>query len=91
MHENSMYDADYIRNRIESLLEHRGVSARSMSISIGKSETYISNILLGRCLPNYDTFLSICKYFCVTPAQFFDESQQYPTSIVNLLTSYLNF
>jgi transcriptional regulator with XRE-family HTH domain len=73
---------DYIRNRIKALREKKGVSEYQMSIDIGRSKGYIHNIMAGRALPSMNDFGIICKYFGISPKDFFDIEVENP-SLVN--------
>jgi len=71
----------YIRNRITELRIQKDVSEHQMSKDIGRSRGYIQNIISGRALPSLAEFLAICKYFGVTPKDFFDVEVQNPILI----------
>ena len=43
-----------------------------MSYDLGHSRGYVNNISSGKSLPSLSEFFSICDYFQITPAQFFD-------------------
>jgi len=66
-------DAKFIRERIKDLLKQRGVSAQQMSLELGYSRNYISQILTVRALPSVTGLLEICRYFEVSPNDFFGE------------------
>ena len=74
-------DADFIRERITQLRLKKGVSEYQMSYDLGHSRGYVYNISSGKALPPMKEFLSICEYFDITPAQFFDESNVHPELI----------
>ena len=59
----------------------KGVSEYQMSYDLGHSRGYVYNISSGKALPPMKEFLSICEYFGITPAQFFDESNENPVLI----------
>lgn len=71
-------NTDFIRNRITELRLKKGVSEYQMSYDLGHSRSYIYNISSGKSLPPMSEFLEICKYFQITPNQFFDESIENP-------------
>ena len=48
------------------------ISARDMSLSLGQSSSYISNIENGHNYPSMEVFFYICEYLGVTPQEFFD-------------------
>ena len=74
------YDAEFVRKRIDALRIQKGVSAREMSLDVGKNGTYISGILNGKSMPNFEGFLDICDYLRITPSQFFYENLEYPAT-----------
>ena len=78
------YD-DFIKERLSALRSKKGVSARSMSLSIGQSENYINIIENGYSLPSMTAFFYICEYLHVTPKDFFDTSSEQPTEIQHLI------
>lgn len=62
----------YVRNKITELRLQKGVSEYQMSYDLGHSRGYVNNISSGKSLPSLSEFFSICDYFQITPAQFFD-------------------
>lgn len=72
-------------NRLAELRIQKGISARDMSLSLGQSPGYINNIENGVNYPSMASFFYICDYLGVTPKDFFDTDQQYPTKIQELL------
>ncbi len=71
-------DGNFIRSRITALRLKKGVSEYQMSYDLGHSRSYIYNISSGKSLPPMSEFLEICKYFEITPNQFFDDSVENP-------------
>ena len=71
-------DTNFIRNRITQLRLQKGVSEYQMSYDLGHSRGYVYNISSGKCLPPMAEFLEICKYFDITPSEFFDENTDNP-------------
>ncbi len=71
-------DEKFIRNRITQLRLKKGVSEYKMSYDLGHSRSYVYNISSGKSLPPMAEFLEICRYFEITPSQFFDESLENP-------------
>ena len=57
--------------RLTQLRVQKGVSARDMSLSIGQSAGYISNIENGVNLPSMTAFFYICDYLGISPRDFF--------------------
>ena len=74
------YD-DFIKERLSALRSKKGVSARSMSLSIGQSENYINIIENGYSLPSMTAFFYICEYLGITPKEFFDDHRCNPKLI----------
>ena len=58
-------------NRLRSLRNQRGISAREMSLSLGQNVNYINLIENGKRLPSMEGFFFICEYFGLTPVDFF--------------------
>lgn len=71
--------------RLSRLRINKGVSAREMSLSIGQSEGYISNIESGVNFPSMSVFFFICEYLGVTPSEFFDTESKDPIREQELL------
>lgn len=78
-------DEQFIRERISALRIQKGVSEYKMSVDLGHSKSYIQSISTGRALPSMTEFLYICEYLGVTPQQFFDQGNNYPASVNELL------
>ena len=74
-----MLDAFY--TRLTELRNQKGVSAREMSLALGQSSGYISNIENGNNYPAMATFFYICDYLGVTPKDFFDTDTGNPGKI----------
>ena len=53
-----MYEKDF-QERLASLRNKKGVSARDMSLSIGQNAGYINNIETGKALPSMSGFFYI--------------------------------
>lgn len=77
-------DAQFIRDRISSLVVKMNVSEAKMSLDLGHSNSYIRSITSGKSLPSMQEFLSICNYFEITPQEFFDENLQDPLAVHKL-------
>lgn len=74
-------DESFVRERITRLRLIKGVSEYQMSYDLGHSRGYIYNISSGKALPPMSEFFSICDYFNITPAEFFDDGQSNPALI----------
>lgn len=68
----------FVRNRITQLRINKGLSEYQLSYELGHSRGYINNITSGKSLPSLSEFFSICEFFNVTPAEFFDTKQSNP-------------
>ena len=79
-----MYDK-FTQERITQLRLQRNVSARDMSLSLGQNNNYINQIENGRALPSLQGLFYICEYFGITPQQFFDEGDNYPVELADLI------
>jgi len=75
---------DFFAMRIAKLRTARGVSAREMSLSIGLSKSYITQIERKKNLPSMTAFLKICEYLEVSPMTFFDEGIENPETLEKL-------
>ena len=79
-------DEGYIAKRITQLRLKKGVSARSMSLSIGQNPVYINNIESGKALPSVLGLLYICDYLQITLKEFFDEENQNPEKLNEIIS-----
>ena len=73
-----MFINEQFHKRLAELRTQADVSARDMSLSLGQSESYISNIENGHNLPSMSVFFYICDYLKVTPQEFFDLESRAP-------------
>ena len=78
-------DKKFIAERLARLRTELDVSAREMSLSIGQSNNYISNIENGRALPSMQGFFYICEYLRISPKDFFDEGNTNPNLLNELI------
>lgn len=78
-------DGNFLAARLSQLREQKGVSARTMSLDLGLSASYISNIENGKMLPSMQNFFYICEYLGISPSVFFDEGQRYPGTLHTLM------
>ena len=65
---------DFLSERLAELRIQKGVSARDMSLALGKANNYINNLEKGKADPSMESFFYICEYLVVTPQEFFDEN-----------------
>lgn len=75
----------FIRNRISELRMQKNISERSMSIDLGHSPSYVHSIVSGKALPSMSEFLYMCKYFKISPKDFFDEGISNPALIQEVI------
>ncbi len=70
------YDAEtlkqYFASRLTEIRMKRNVSAREMSISLGRGAGYINSIESGHVLPSMVMLFEICDYLRVSPKEFFE-------------------
>ena len=78
---NNDFMLDTFYRRLTDLRNQKGVSAREMSLALGQSSGYISNIENGNNYPAMATFFYICDYLGVTPKDFFDLEAHNPNKI----------
>lgn len=79
-------DEQFIKQRIAKLRTDKNISARELSLQLGQSTGYINTIENGKSLPSMSMFLYICEYFKITPQEFFDEENENPKLIQDILT-----
>ena len=70
---------------LAELRANTDVSARDMSLSLGQSESYISNIENGHNLPSMSVFFYICDYLRITPQEFFDLESHDPNRLTEII------
>jgi len=66
-------DEKFVAERITELRLRKNISEYQLSLNLGKNKSYIQNISSGRSLPSMSQFYEICRYFDITPQEFFDE------------------
>ena len=71
----------FVRDRITQLRLQKGISEYKLSYDLGHSRGYIYNITSGKSLPPLTELFSICEYFDITPAEFFDDKIANPELI----------
>lgn len=57
---------------IKSIMVEKKLSQQKFADIIGVNQTTVSQWLLGRKKPGYDSIVMICTQFGVTPNEFFD-------------------
>ena len=63
----------FIGNRIAELVKIKKISTIKMSEDLAQSKDYIDNIIEYKQLPSMQSFLAICDYLELSPAEFFTE------------------
>lgn len=76
---------DKFAKRLAELRNEKGVSARRMSMDLGQNLSYINYIENGKTLPSMDSFFYICKYFNITPREFFNYGVKSPAKFQSIL------
>ena len=84
-----MNKKDFVK-RLVSLRMNKGVSARDMSLSLGQSPSYITNIENGINFPSMTVFFYICEYFGITPGEFFETESTNPKKMQELIQAEKN-
>ena len=77
-------DEQFIRDRITALRLKKNVSEYKMSLDLGHSSSYINGISSGKALPSMSEFLYICKYFDISPKEFFSPEITEPQLVSEL-------
>lgn len=85
------YEKDF-PERLAELRQQKKVSAREMSLSLGRNHSYINTIESGKAFPTMKEFFCICDYLNITPKEFFDTKIENPSlsNQLNEETSYLS-
>ena len=71
--------------RLTKLRMAKNVSAREMSFAIGLSANYINKIENKKTLPSMMTFFYICEYLNISQQEFFDENNENPEQLKQLV------
>ena len=83
-------DEKFIKERIISLRNQKGVSARDVSLSIVQNENYINRIENDVSLPSMRGLILICEYFGITLKEFFDTENKSPNDMHELMDKIKN-
>jgi len=70
--------------RLTTLREQKGISAREMSLDLGQAHSFIHGIEVKRNFPKMLNFFYICEYLGITPHEFFDYEDTDPTQTKEL-------
>ena len=76
---------DLFYERLAKLRNEKGVSARDMSLTIGQSAGYINRLENQKGFPSMQVFFYICEYLGVTPSEFFDNANNFPSEYKEIL------
>ncbi len=74
-----------IGNKLSRLREAKGMSARALSLELGFSENYISQIESGYAKPSYNIIVSLSDYFGIKIGDLFDDKTEYPIQYKELI------
>ena len=78
-------------NRLAYIRIRKGVSARTLSLRLGLSASYINNIENGKNFPTMQIFFKICKELKIAPKDFFDVDLPDPILYNQLLGTIKTF
>lgn len=79
-------DIQFVRDRIAFLRTERGISARELSLRLGQSTGYISQIETGKSNPSVEMLIYICEELGISVSAFFDDTQDYPVLVEEIIT-----
>ena len=68
----------YPKRGFPSAFLTKGVSARDISLSLGRSENYINKIENQKAFPSMTLFFYICQYLGISQQEFFDDINANP-------------
>ena len=77
---------DFIKERIAAIRTSKNISARNLSLELGKSSEYINQIENGRLNPPIDFIIDFCDYFQLSLGEFFNEDSSYPLQYKELIS-----
>ena len=78
---------DFLAARITQLRLKKGVSALDMSLTLGQTDNYINHIENKKSLPSITSFFFICEFFNISPQEFFEEGNNYPIQLNDLIVN----
>ena len=73
-----MSDKNYLVDRIEELIEERGLSRYQLAKLSGTAESSVSNLFNRGSMPTVYTIEKICNGLGITLSQFFSKTGEYP-------------
>ena len=77
-------EKDFVAKRIASIRTGKNLSARGLSLDLGKSRDYIFQCEAGKLNPPLDFISDFCEHFKIPIGEFFDQDVKYPMRIKNL-------
>jgi len=80
-----MYE-DFFPERLSQLRNKKGASARDMSLTLGQSANYINMIENKNAFPSMTVFFYICEYLGLKPKDFFDDDNENPVVLNEIIT-----
>lgn len=72
-------DSDW-RQRLQMLIDERGIAVTRLSVQAGMDRSTLGKILAGSD-PTIDNFLSICKQLGISPSQLLEDGESFAPSI----------
>ena len=78
-------DKDFVSKRIANIRTDKNLSARGLSLDLGKSRDYIFQCEAGKLNPPLDFIFDFCNHFKMPIGEFFDQNIEYPVRIKNLI------
>lgn len=75
--------------RLGELMDEKNITARELSLKVGKNSGYINSIINGRSYPSMDGFFIICEELGITPMDFFEIENRYP-ELLQRMIPYIN-
>ena len=78
-------DKEYFALRLARLRQQKGVSAQKMSRMLGMADNYIASIENRKTYPSMEMFGYICEYLEITPQEFFEEANDCPERLRELM------
>ena len=76
---------EFVRNRIAFLRTAKNISARELSLRLGQSVGYINHIEIGTSNPSVEMLFYICEELGVTMSEFFDEGNEHPLLVDEII------
>lgn len=71
--------------RLSQLRQQKDVTARDMSLSIGRNPGYICDIESSQAMPSMVVFFHICEYLGIEPKDYFDVEVEAPVLLQDLM------